>query len=118
MKFREVLSNVNWNDVYNKIDVDFAYENYQKYVLLCFYLSFPLSLTKHLHTKFEQPWFSHGLLISSKTKSTLYCKYIKGNRDKEQYVKYLTMYNAAICSMKQMYYKHFFESNRKNIPAV
>ena len=101
LKFQELLSNMNWIDVYDKFDVDFAYESYHKHVLLCLDLTFPLSPTKNSHTKFKQPWFSHELLISSKTKSTLYRKYINGKIDKEQYAKHRNKYNAAIRSAKQ-----------------
>ena len=53
---------LNVNNVYDKIDVDFAYESFQKHVLLCFDLAFPLSAIKHPHIKYKQPWFSSGVL--------------------------------------------------------
>lgn len=117
-KFHNLLSQLTWDEVYDSADVNVAYDNFRKDMQSCFELAFPLIWFKKSEVKFKQPWFTAGLLTSSKEKSRLYKLFLRGKIDKIVYTKYRNAYNTLIRKTKEKYFSDFFEKNKKNTRAV
>lgn len=84
-----------------------------------FQLSFPLVRNDtHKNSKFKKPWFTQGLLASSRTRSHMYNKFKKGKITKEEYTKYRNLYTNTLRTAKFQYYSWFFNKHKFNIKAI
>jgi len=68
LKFKEQVGDIDWKDVYESVDTNTAYANFEQKLNTCFINSFPLVRLsrKHRPTK-DKKWMSAGLTISRKT---------------------------------------------------
>jgi len=69
-----------WNDIYNEIDSQLAYDNFCNNLFKLYDKNMPLVKTKNKRKKNNSqkiPWITKGILKSRKTKNKLYKKFIK-----------------------------------------
>ena len=87
--FRESLVDYNWDHVYNIKTVDKAFAAFSGILFSKFEMTHPLILINKVSSfkKFNKPWLTPGLLISSRNRLKLYKDYIKGKINKDVYVK-------------------------------
>jgi len=51
LKFKEQVENINWKDVYESVDTNIAYANFEQKLNTCFINNFPLVRLSRRHTK-------------------------------------------------------------------
>ena len=106
--FQRALLAYSWNDILALENVDLAYDNFFEIFKCFFELCFPLikvRVNKNIHPK--QPFMSHGLLVSRKTKLGLakVAKFNPSEDNKKKYTSYRNMYNKLIGSAKKLHYE-------------
>ena len=96
-------------------------ESYNKFIKLyteLFEKTFPLREYKHnsKHLK-KEPWFTAGLLTSSKKKKKLFSQKLSNPTENNilKYKKFNKIYNKLKRNMKLNYYKNVLNENRFNI---
>ena len=57
VKFNEQVGNMDWKDVYESVDTNIVYANFEQQLNTCFINSFPLVRLSRKHTK-DKKWMS------------------------------------------------------------
>jgi hypothetical protein len=64
-EFKNLLSKVSWNEVFNQSDVNSSLKAFLDIFLYCFDIAFPYKRVK-LRERINKTWLSKGLIVSSK----------------------------------------------------
>ena len=76
-EFRDILSEVDWENLYSITNPNDAYEYFLKVFSGIYDLAFPLKTFSVKKKTLQNPWVTKGLLKSSKRKQKLYEKFVK-----------------------------------------
>ena len=108
-----------WNEVYDKENVDTAYDNFLKIFLLLYEKNCPI-LEYKKNSKALKPWMTNGLLNACRKKNKLYRDFIKYRTiDKEtKYKAYKNKLMVIIRRCKKDYYNKLLEKNKNNIKGT
>ena len=116
--FRADLELINWNSLFYEDNPKTAFNMFEKKVDECFEKSFP-SKDKTFNKKNmpREPWMTHAILISRKTKNKLAAKKVKNPTEKNlnAYKEFNKMYRSVIRKAKANYYDEKFKEYSKNI---
>lgn len=113
--FKETISNINWDSIYDQIDAQEAYTEFYTILSDAYELHFPIKLKKP--TKSDQnPWLTTGIKKSIKYKNNLYVRYRNrpNTYNKLMYNKYKNILNKVIISAKKMHYQELINENKNN----
>ena len=115
--FKIQLSEKNWDNVLNSLDVDAAYNEFWNIYTTCHDTSFPLKrkrFNKNFHKK--KPFMTLGLLISRKTKNQLHKLSISEPSafNTQKYKQYKTLYFRTLRGAKKLYFTNKLKENAKN----
>ena len=117
-KFKTNLDQLDFTKVLESSCPDHAYNIFIKLYLDVFDKCFPLREYKIIskHVK-RQPWYTLGLLTSSKKKNKLFSKKLSKPTEYniQTYKAYNIMYNKLKRKMKISYYKNILDENKCNI---
>ena len=70
LKFIELLSNENWEDVFHASEVNLIFNTFQNICLRIFHCCFPIRRKPSIRT--SKPWITNGIKISCARKSELF----------------------------------------------
>jgi len=117
LAFKRELSLVNWDCVYQKINVDEAYDEFWKTYTLLYDQKFPLKrkrFNKNIHKL--QNFMTNGLLISRNTKKNLHKTSIADPSvtNVQKYKNYKSMYQRVLRAAKKLYFTSKLEQNASN----
>ena len=76
-EFRDILSEMNWGNLYSISNPNDAYEYFLKVFSGIYDLAFPLKTISVKRKNQQNTWMTKGLLKSSKRKQKLYEKFVK-----------------------------------------
>ena len=117
-KFTNCLNVIDFTSVLETACPNQAYNTFMKLYTDVFNHSFPLReyTNKSKHVK-REPWYSTGLLVSSKKKAKLFSKKMSKptKLNISAYKEYNTIYNKLKRKMKILYYKTVLDENRSDI---
>jgi len=117
LEFKEELGRTNWNSVYDKSDVNEAYEEFWVSYNTLFNRIFRVKRTrfnKNIHKK--QNFMTRGLLISRNNKKLLHKSSIAFPtvENIQKYKNYKTLYQRVLRGAKKLYFTSKLEENVKN----
>ena len=117
-KFKGLLNEIVWDELYTIEDVNLAYNLFEGKILKAYNESFPLTTkrVKYFNDN-SKPWLTNGILVSSKTKNKMYCKYLKHptQANLTQYKNYKNRLSSLIKTSEKIYYRNKFENASGNI---
>ena len=104
IRFKEMLSEINWNEVINCDDVDIATNNFLDTLIECYKTCFPLK--KLILKSNHKPWVTKCILNSIKRKNKLYKAYIKNpcTSTKSRFVLYRNKLTHLLRISERKYY--------------
>jgi hypothetical protein len=116
-RFKTCLSNVAWDDVLNKTNVDCCYDKFWDIYNTMYNLNFPLvniKFNKNFHKTSD--FMTMGLLVSRHNKIRLLKVYVSDRSDanKLTYVNYRNLYNKLVRLSKKMHISNKLNENAKN----
>ena len=93
-EFKVKLSKINWNDTLNENCPDKSYTKFIETFSTIYETCFPLKKIKVKVKSLLNPWFTKGILKSSKRKQKLYNKFLKKRNDtnESEYKSYKNMF--------------------------
>jgi hypothetical protein len=115
--FKDALGAMGWNTVFEKNEVDSAFECFWKDFSQLYELHFPVTkfkFNKNVHK--INSYMTSGLLISRKTKLEL-CKKASKDRTEESFQKYRAyrnLFNTLMRASKKMYFSDGLKLNQRN----
>jgi hypothetical protein len=120
-RFKNDLSNVDWNSLYDCHDTQLAYNIFSENFFTLYNIHFPLKkvkLNRNIH-KIEK-WFTGGLLISRRKKIYLAKCAVRepNNENKNAYNRYRNLYNTIIRASKKLYFERELEKHRTNLKVM
>ena len=114
-RFKNSLSNLNWNHLYELTDADLAFNLFWETFNTLFQLHFPL-ITKKFNKNFHkiQPFMTAGLLTSRRNKLKLHLIQIKAPtlENKLAYKRYRNIYNILVRQSKLSYFSEKIVSSK------
>jgi hypothetical protein len=116
-EFKDELGRTNWNPLYDKLDVDEAYEEFWQIYNTLFNRIFRVKRTrfnKNVHKM--QNFMTRGLLISRNNKKILHKSSIAFPtvENIQKYKNYKTVYQRVLRGAKKLYFTSKLEENAKN----
>jgi hypothetical protein len=120
-RFKNDLSNVNWNSLYDCHETQLAYNIFSENFFVLYNLHFPLKrvkLNRNIH-KIEK-WFTGGMLISRRKKLYLAKCAVRepSTENKNIYNRYRNLYNTILRASKKLYFEREFEKHRTNLKVM
>jgi hypothetical protein len=118
VRFIEMLSNENWEDVFHDSEVNFIFNTFHNIYLRLFYCCFLLKKKPNLSA--SKPWITNGIKISCAKKSELFRTYrcTKDPRFKVYYKTYCKILAATIVAAKNKYYDEQILKSQNKIKAT
>ena len=116
-EFRDILSEVDWGNLYSISNPNDAYEYFLKVLSGICDLAFPLKTFSVKRKTLQNPWKTKGLLKSSKRKQKLYEKYVKKRipRNENIYKAYKSLFESLKKKSKKNYYTRRLEHYQNDI---
>ena len=117
-KFKETLHQIDFQHVLAIMCPNEAYNEFYRLYKIAFETSFPFRVFRNNNTFIKrEPWFTKGLLISSKRKSKLYSRKLHKptERNINEFKQYNNMFNKLKRAMKIKYFSNSLEENKNNI---
>lgn len=113
-KFKKMMQDISFDEVYNEKDPNSAYEVFMKLFSSCFDKCFPLISGVVLT---NNPWFTSGLKKSSRIKNKLYKKYLSCPTplNLATYKSYKNKFAHLLRISKKKYYNNQFKKYSNNI---
>ena len=115
-KFREVLNNLQWNNVTCQNDVNLAYDEFWNTFSALYDFYLPITKIKFNRNVHKINCFmTRGLLISRNTENALHKRYLTepSANNKLAYVNYRNIYNSLIRRSRKEYYADILAKNKK-----
>ena len=105
-KFSELISNVNWDNLYQCSNVDKAYGFFHKKITDCHDKCFPKVRLSRKRAK-DKLWVTQGIKRSSNYKNKLFKKWIcsRSVEDKKKYKDYEKIFKKVTLAAQTAYYK-------------
>ena len=92
-EFRDILSEVDWGNLYSMSNPNDAYEYFLKVFSGIYDLAFRLKTFSVKRKALQNPWMSKGLLKSSKRKQKLYEKFVKKEvHEMKTFIKHINLF--------------------------
>ena len=92
-EFRDILSEVCWENLYSISNPNDAYEYFLKVFSGIYDLAFPLKTFSVKRKTLQNPWMTKGLLKSSKRKQKLYEKFVKKEvHEMKTFIKHINLF--------------------------
>jgi hypothetical protein len=116
--FKETLDQVDFNPVMEIMCPNEAYNEFYKLYKTAFEATFPLQVFRINDTYIKrEPWFTKGLLISSKRKGKLFSRKLlkPTERNITEFKQYNNTFNKLKRAMKIKYFSNSLEENKHNI---
>jgi len=117
-KFRNAIDQIDFRPVLELMCPNEAYNEFYRLYKSAFESSFPFRVFK-INDSFikREPWFTKGLLISSKRKGKLFAKKLlkPTERNITEFKKFNNMFNKLKRAMKIKYFRDSLEENKNNI---
>jgi hypothetical protein len=115
--FKSELSRIDWSEVYNKRNVDVAYEEFWNRYKNCHDVCFPLKrvrFNKNIHKK--NPFMTFGLLTSRNTKNKLHKVAVSEPTEEnvQRYKRFKAVYFRVLRGAKKLYFTSKLTANLKN----
>ena len=116
-EFRDILSEVDWENLYSISNPNDAYEYFLKVFSGIYDLAFPLKTFSVKRKTLQNPWMTKGLLKSSKQKQKLYEKFVKRRspRNENIYKAYKSLFESLKKKSKKNYYTRRLENYQNDI---
>jgi exonuclease III len=116
--FKDDLSNLSFNEVFEKNNPTESYAIFQNLFQSSFEKNFPVKeirFNKNYH--FIQKWMTKGILRSRNKKFDLQSRLAKDptTENKELYTKYKNVYNKVLKTAKKLYYSNLLVSNQNDL---
>ena len=114
-KFREVLNNLQWNNVTCQNDVNLAYDEFWNTFSALYDFYLPITKIKFNRNVHKINCFmTRGLLISRNTENALHKRYLTepSANNKLAYVNYRNIYNSLIRRSRKEYYADILAKNK------
>ena len=114
--FKEKLSLINWNSVYNCNDTNLAFSIFYKVFCGIYYECFPIKLIKSQYKK-RKLWLSTGLKLSIKHKNKLYlrAKRSPSSHNIKNYKTYKNNLNRLMRIAEREHFNKILNDNRTNL---
>ena len=95
-----------WQDVYNEIDVNNAYERFINKVMYYYDKNIPLIVQRKYKNKIKNPWITPGIFNSIQTRNKLYKKFIRKPTEENgrNYKHYRNILSNLIRISKKLHY--------------
>ena len=92
-EFRDILSEVDWGNLYSISNPNDAYEYFLKVSSAIYNLAFPLKTFSVKRKTLQNPWMTKDLLKSSKRKQKLYEKFMKKEvHEMKTFIKHINLF--------------------------
>jgi hypothetical protein len=116
-KFKTLLSETDWDLVYQSTDASTAYDVFIKTFSDLYETVFPKYVVEMKRKTIQNPWMTKGLLKSSKRKQRLYEKFLKKRtfKNEEKYKKFKNLYETVRSRSKKLHYSHLISKYEGNI---
>jgi hypothetical protein len=117
-RFIEMLSNENWDEVFQDLEVNFVFNKFHDIYLRLFYCCFPLK--KKPHSRIPKNWITNGIKISCAKKRELFRIYRFTNDlgFKRYYKKYCKILASVIVAAKKKFYNEQILNSRNKIKTT
>ena len=115
--FKEELSKMNWDRLYNSNDTTFQYKYFSDVLNEKYDKNVPVKKFKVIPSNFRRPWITSAILKSIKRKNKLYKQKIKNPTEKNirHYTEYRNRLNHLITYSKTKYYENLPEKSQGNL---
>lgn len=115
-QFREQLREFDWQELYNKVDSESAYNFFLENIQCMYNSSFPLT-SKNKSPKKLKPWISLAIKKSISTKNKLYKKYhrIPTLHNEIAYKTYKNNLKHLIQVSRKLYYNNALDEHKNNL---
>ena len=119
-KFKNQLVNENWDDMYNSINVNDAYDNFIKVFTHSYNECCPVKNIIVDVKSVKKPWMSNGLRNACKKKNRLYVKFLKQRSTdaEERYKKYKNKLTSILRYCEKEYYTNLLECQKNNVKGT
>ena len=116
-EFRDILSEVDWGNLYSISNPNDAYEYLLKVFSGIYDLAFPLKTFSVKRKTLQNPWMTKGLLKSSKRKHKLYETFVKKRipLNENIYKAYKSLFESLKKKSKKNYYTRHHENYQNDI---
>ena len=116
-EFRDILSKVNWGNLYSISNPNDAYEYFLKVFSAIYDLAFLVKTFSVKRKTLQNPWMTKGLLKSFKRKQKLYEKFVKKRspRNENIYKAYKSLFEGLKKKSKKNYYTRRLENYQNDI---
>ena len=116
LKFREMLSSIDWNSHNNNNDCQAAFSNFYTDYKACFNGAFPLKKSK-VGYKNRKPWLTNALRDAIQKKNLLYRKFLKSKcpQDKVSYSNYKRTLRGILRRAERNHYDELFDRHKQNL---
>lgn len=121
LRFKRLIDNTSWDNVYKLTDVEYAYQNFMTTFNSVFHICFPLIKSKKkVADAIRKPWYTSGLHKSSITKNTLYKRFLTNPTplNSAKYKKYRNKHNHLLRISKKIYFSNKFKEHSNNIKST
>ena len=105
-EFWDVLSEVDWGNLYSISNPNDAYEYFLKVFSGIYDLAYPLKTFSVKRKTLQNPWMTKGLSKSPKRKQKLYEKFMKKRRQRNENI--YKAYKSLFESLKKKFKKNYY----------
>ena len=117
MGFKDILLNIDWNDVLTCTDPNAAYNIFLSSFLVHYDMFFPKIKIQIKSKNLASPWITKGIIKSSKRKQKLYEKYLKRKTplNNDIYKNYKRLFETIKQKSKANYYNERLNKYHNNV---
>ena len=117
--FKSDLATEEWLDVFNELNANIAYDNFNKKLQIYYEKKFPL-VSANKKSKRKMPWITKAILRSIRTRNKLYKAYLKNStiHNKNKYKTYRNRLTNIIRTSRKMYYSDKLNTVKSNMKAT
>ncbi len=120
-KFKDMLTSISWNDIYEENNADFAYQKFMKIISYSLNECFPIGRSTKKYSKdFNKPWFTVDLSKLLRKKNKLFRKYVSNPTPLTHsvYKSHRNKYTHSVRSAKKKYFSEEFKRCSKDIKTT
>nr|CAI5827097.1 unnamed protein product [Callosobruchus analis] len=108
----------NWHSVYDAVDVEAKFKEFNSIITYYFEMSFPLLNKPKQSLNTNKKWITNGIKVSSKNLKNLHALASTGNEaDREFYNVYKRIYNRVIREAKKRYYNSYLVNSKNKVKS-
>ena len=117
--FRDLLHNVNWDPIFDSVDVNAGYHYFSNRLEECYNRSFKLVRLSRKRSK-DKHWITSGLKRSSQRKNKLFRKWLltRSPKDEEKYKNYRRYFKQIATEAEKSYYADLFDTRCNSVKQL